>query len=209
MANLQRHIGLLDLDAVIFSHEHPDHFLDLYPYFYARLFHPENPAPLPLFAPPGAFGRARSLVSDSGRVNMGRAFDVREVDPGDDIQIGPFRILTAPMRHPVPTLGMRFEADGATLAYSADTGPTEALVSLSRGADVLMSEATWLEAPQEVEPLHLTGREAGEHAARAGVGTLLLTHIWPTFDHEEVADRARETFQGPVVLAREGLEVDL
>ena len=164
---------------------------------------------LPLFAPPGLFDHACSLVSEEGVIDMRRVFDAHTVEPGEEFEVGPFQVRTAPMNHPVPTLGMRVEADGSVLAYSADTGPSEDLVALARQADLLLSEATWLEAPEGVMALHLTGRQAGEHAARAGAGALMLTHIWPTFDREAVADRAREAFQGDVLLAEEGLRMEL
>jgi ribonuclease BN (tRNA processing enzyme) len=204
MANLQRYIGLEQVHAVIVSHRHFDHFLDLYPFWLSRWYGDEGtPPPLPLFAPPGMFAHAVQLEP-----NLGNAFDVKEVEPGAGFEAGPFRIRTAPMNHPVPTLGMRIEADGAIFAYSADTGPTTELVDLSRDADVLLCEATWLEPRQGWEPVHLTATQAGKHAASAGVGRLVLTHIWPATDRREIEARAREAFGGPVTVAEEGLRVD-
>jgi ribonuclease BN (tRNA processing enzyme) len=208
LANLQRHVGLLDVGAAVISHRHPDHLVDLYPFFYARLFHPERPAGLPLFAAPEVLDRVRALVSDQGAADMARVFDHRMVEPGQEFRAGPFRVRTAPMYHPVPTLGMRVEAGGKAVAYSADTGPTEELVQLARGADVLVSEATWPDPPADGPPTHLSGAQAGEHAARAGVGRLVLTHIWPTYDPSAVAERAAGRFDGPVILAEEGLVMD-
>jgi ribonuclease BN (tRNA processing enzyme) len=205
MANLQRHLGLLDVHAVIVSHRHFDHFLDLYPYFLARQYgRTEVPPPVPLFAPPGMFEHARKLEPD-----LGRAFDVTEVTPGEDFEVGPFRVRTEPMVHPVPTLGMRFETDGVAFAYSADTAPTERLDRVARGADVLLAEATWLEPRPQAGPMHMTATEAGERAAAAGAGRLLLTHVWPSLDLGEMVHRASDAFGGPVEAAVEGMQVDL
>ena len=210
MANLQRYVDLLDVDAVVISHAHPDHIVDIYPFFYARYFHPERPLGLPLFAPPGAFERASALISESGMEHMSLAFDVREVEPGQSFEIGPFRVGTAPMRHPIPTMGMRFEAeDGTIFAYSADTGPSHELVRLARGADLLLSEATWPEALEELPPLHLSPAQAGEHGARAGVGRMILTHIWPTNPRDKAMERAGEAFGGPVAIAEEGMKEEV
>ena len=206
MANLQRHISLSEVDAIVVSHRHFDHFLDLYPYFLSRWLRRGQAAvpKLPLFAPPGMFEHALQLEE-----GLAEGFDLSVVEPGEDFDAGPLRVRTAPMRHPVPTLGMRVEANGATLAYSADTGPTDDLVRLARGADVLLCEATFA-VPGEGSPdYHLASSEAGEHAARAGAGRLVLTHIWPTNDRAAAQERAHATFDGPVVVAEDGLKVEL
>ena len=208
MAKIQEHLGLLDLDAVVVSHTHPDHLVDLYPLFYARSFHPDRPEGLPLFVPPGAYERAGALISESGAADMKRVFDIRTVELGGSFEIGPFRVLTAEMRHPVPTLGMRIEADGSVLAYSADTGPTEALVELARGADVLLAEATWPRDVEGLPPLHLSAAQAADHAARAEAGRLVLTHIWPTNDRSAAAEQASARFAGEVTVAEEGMKVE-
>lgn len=209
MANLQRHSDVLDVDAVAISHRHPDHLVDLYPFFYARMFHPDRPRGLPVYAAPEVFDHARALLTDQGGAELGSVFDLRTVEPGSEFEAGPFLIATGQMAHPVPTLGMRIRTDEAVLAYSADTGPTDELVRLADGAETLVSEATWPDPPPDARPIHLSGRQAGEHAARAGVGRLILSHVWPTHDREIVAERARSAFDGAVELAAEGLEVEV
>jgi len=205
MANLQKRIDLLDVDAIVVSHRHFDHFLDLYPYFLARRYHlGQRPDPVPLYAPPGMFEHALQLEAE-----LTGAYDPREVELGRSFRVGPFRIETAPMAHPVPTLGMRIEADGSVLAYSADTGPTDELVGLAREADLLLCECTWLERPATAPPFHLTPEEAGRLAARAGAAKVLVTHIWPAVDRETVRQRVAEAFGGPAVLAWEGMEITL
>lgn len=204
MANLQEHVALREVDAVAISHRHFDHFLDVYPFFLALLFDPERSRKLPMFAPPGMFEHALKLEADLAQV-----FEPRVVEPGATFEAGPLRVRTALMRHQVPTMGMRLEADGRSLAYSGDTGPTDALVELARGADALVAEATWIRRAEGWDYIHMTAEEAGQAGRRAGVGRLVLTHIWPTNDHSAVAEQAGEAFGGPITLAEKGLRLDL
>jgi ribonuclease BN (tRNA processing enzyme) len=201
MANVQRHISLGDVHAVAVSHRHFDHFLDLYPFYLAEWMGFDR-EPIPLFAPPEMFEHACKLEPE-----LPKAFDLHVVTPGEPFQAGPLEVRTARMNHPVPTLGMRFEADGAVLVYTADTGPSEDLIELARGAQVMLCEATWMERPEWAEEIHLTARQAGEHASRAGVGELVLTHIWPAYDGATSARAAEETFGHRVRVAREQMSI--
>lgn len=204
MANLQEHVDLVDVHAVAISHRHFDHFLDLYPFFLALLFHPDRPSPVPLFAPPGMFEHALKLEADLARV-----FNPQVVEPGSTFEAGPLRATTARMRHQVPTMGMRFEVAGRSLAYSGDTGPTDELVALARGADLLIAEATWISRAEGWDFIHMTAEEAGDTGRRAGVERLVLTHVWPTNDRAAVAELAGAAFGGPVTVAEKGLEVEV
>jgi ribonuclease BN (tRNA processing enzyme) len=201
MANLQQHVELDQVQAVVVSHRHFDHFLDLYPFFLARWWRSGAP-PIPLFAPPKMFEHALQL-----EVDLPVAFVSTVVEPGETFHTGPFTVRTAAMRHPVPTLGLRFEADGQALAYSADTGPTDDLVQLAKGAGVLLAEATWLEKPSWADPTHMTATQAGEAGRRAAVRELVLTHVWPANPVDTVQERAADAFGAPVAMAVEGLRV--
>jgi ribonuclease BN (tRNA processing enzyme) len=79
--------------------------------------------------------------------------------------------------HPIECYAIRLTAEGRSLVYTGDTGPSDDVVALARGTDVLLAEAAHPPGPGLPPGLHLTGREAGEHAAAAGVGRLLITHI--------------------------------
>lgn len=210
LANLQEHVGLFDVDAVLISHSHPDHVADLYAYVMARLFSPEHPPKIPLFVAPKVLERfAPLLTDDSGDMKVDDVFEVQVVDAGDDLRVGPFRIATAPMRHSVPTVGVRVEADGATLAYSADTGPVVDLVGLAREVHLLVAEASWQEDGEQRPPIHLTAREAGQAATAAGAGRLVLTHIRPYLDRDLSLEEASGAFQGEVLLAAEGQRLEV
>jgi ribonuclease BN (tRNA processing enzyme) len=205
MANLQRHVELFDVNALVISHSHPDHLVDLFPYFYARHFSPERPMGTPLYCPPLVLDRARALIGEDTWSAVAESFALSEIQPGEGFEAGPFRVTTAEMAHPVPTIGVRVETDGEILAYTADTGPTEELAPMARDADLFLAEASWQEDGQERMPIHLTGRQAGEAARDAGVDTLVLTHIWPTLDRARSKAEAAEAFPGEIVLAEEGM----
>lgn len=205
LANLQRHAGLFDVDAVVISHSHPDHITDLYTYLMARMFSPERPGRIPLILAPKILDRFSPLLSDdSGDMKVAEVFDIKVAEPSEDFHVGAFTIRTAPVAHSVPTIGVRVEAGGAAMAYTADTGPAEEVVELSRHADLLIAEATWQEDGAPRPPIHMTAREAGEVGARAEVDELMLTHIRPYLDRDRSREEAAGAFDGEVLLAAEG-----
>jgi len=140
------------------------------------------------------------------------AFSFTTITPGT-MEIGPLRVTTERMNHPVETFGFRLEHAGRSLAYSADTGETDALVRLARDADLLLCEASLVEpgpgGPALPEGLHLTGRQAGQYASRAGVGQLVLTHLAPWNEAGRALDEADQAFSGPMSLAASGLGIVL
>jgi ribonuclease BN (tRNA processing enzyme) len=204
LSNLQRHVPHQELGAVLVTHRHLDHCLDLYPLTVARLFHPESLAPLPLHAPAGVFERIAALEDQEGVEEMRRMFDLREIEPGAGFEVGPFEVTTRLLPHMVPNAGLRIEADGKVLAYTGDTGPSAEIEALAKDADLLVSESSWLEPRDDLGPIHLTARQAGEHAARAGASSLLLTHLWPGLDRRRGLDDATAAFEGVVRVADEG-----
>jgi ribonuclease BN (tRNA processing enzyme) len=200
---LQRYTPLTDVDAVCISHLHADHCIDMVSYSVFQNYHPGGPRPrVPVYGPAGTADRLdQALGSASG--SIARAFDVTTLTPGT-IEIGPLTITTARMRHPVETFGFRIEHGGQVLAYSADTAPCEELVTLARGADVLLAEASYTDGPDLPPDLHLTAREAGAHAAAADVGALVLTHLVAWNDPATSLEQAADTYGGQVRLASSG-----
>ena len=217
-----RYADLYEIDAVCLSHLHADHCLGVCDYSVARTFHPDGPKPrITVYGPAQAAVRlGRALAADPAAQDAhagpdpGRgitdAFDFATIIPGVT-EIGPLRITAVRMNHPVETFGFRLEHAGRSLAYSADTGPTEALVTLARDAEVLLCEASFAQPADAAaaaalpDGLHLTGRQAGQHAARAGVGQLVLTHLVPWNDKSSTLDDAGQAFSGPLTLAAPGL----
>jgi ribonuclease BN (tRNA processing enzyme) len=203
---LQRYTELADVDAICLSHLHSDHCIDMLGYSVFQNYHPDGPRPrIPVYGPAGTQDRlARALGAE--HLGITDAFDFTTLAPGA-IEIGPLRVTTAHMNHPVETFGFRIEHAGKALAYSADTGPADALVRLAAGADVLLSEASFLDGPDLPPDLHLTARQAAEHAARAGVGDLVLTHLVAWNDLRISLEQASEAFGGSLRLAGSGLQL--
>jgi ribonuclease BN (tRNA processing enzyme) len=136
-------------------------------------------------------------------------FDFHEWADGSSYEIGPFAVTVARVAHPVACFAMRLEHAGRSLVYSGDTGVSDALVTLSQGADLLLCEASYVEGADNPPALHLTGKEAGEHAAKAGVDRLLLTHIPPWYDGAVALAEATPAFHGPVHLAQPGTTYEI
>jgi ribonuclease BN (tRNA processing enzyme) len=203
---LQRYTGLSDVDAICVSHLHSDHCLDLIGYSVYQNYHPDGPRPrIPVYGPAGAQDRLSKALG-SERLGMADAFEFATLTPGTT-EIGPLQVTTAHMNHPVETFGFRLEHHGRTLAYSADTGPTGELVTIAAGVDVLLCEASFVDGPDLPTGLHLTARQAAEHAARAGAGELVLTHLVPWNDSTVSFEQASEVFPGPIKLASSGLSL--
>ncbi|MDQ6873881.1 MAG: MBL fold metallo-hydrolase [Actinomycetota bacterium] len=207
---LQQHIGLLDLDALFISHLHGDHCFDACAYVVASRYSPEAPVrPLPLYAPAGALDRlARAYEIDGAAASLDDVYDEHVLVPGV-LQIGPFQVTVDRTNHPVETYGARVEHDGRVLAYSADSGCSDALVDLARGADTFLCEATFDARRRNPPDLHLTGGQAGEHAARAGADRLLLTHLTAWIDPQLSLADAQAAFDGTAAVVAPGEVYDI
>jgi ribonuclease BN (tRNA processing enzyme) len=211
LGELQRHIGLYDLDAVLLSHLHADHCVDMCGYFVARYYRYDGgmPDPIPVYGPEGTEARlATAYGEEPDDKSMSEVFDFRTLTPGT-FRVGPFTVRTDRVSHPVEAFAFRVEHGGRSLTYSGDTGPCESLLRLARGTDLFLCESSFTYGKEDVPALHLNGREAGEHATRAGVRRLVLTHIPPWTDPQVSLADARAEYDGPVELARSGAVYEL
>jgi len=204
----------LRLDAVFVSHGHPDHCADLNPLLRGRILAGPPVPPLPVYALPGAVDAVLAL--DGPRMMAG-ACTLVEVEPGASFGIGPFTATTRLLPHHVANLGIRLaaagggpSAGGVSLAYTGDTGPSPEIVPLARGVDLLIAEATYPEAVPPPDTPHLSSaRQAGEYAEAAGVGSLLLTHLWPGTEPGRALAGAAAAYAGPTSVARAGLVLQI
>jgi ribonuclease BN (tRNA processing enzyme) len=205
LSAVQRFAGLYAIDAIVLSHLHPDHIFDACSYVVARRYAPDGPLPqIPVWAPAGAHRRLAVAYGGDEAHSLDDVYTFHTLAAGT-FPIGPFTIWTEPVNHPVETYGMRIEHGGRALAYSGDTAPCESVIRLAQGADAFLCEASYLDDMDNPPDLHMTGREAGEIATKAGVGKLLLTHLVSAWGSEAMTyDAAASAYSGPIDIVRPG-----
>jgi ribonuclease BN (tRNA processing enzyme) len=219
---LHRYLDPFELDALVLSHLHPDHCADVASLVVYRRYHPAPPYPpaghrLAVYGPVEAADRLAAQygasAAERGDEDLSDVLKFLVITDETDTEVAGCRVRTRRTVHPCESYAIRVEYGGRTLAYSGDTGACASLIELARGADVLLCEATWPQVgphgEAQPEGVHLSGREAGEHAAEAGVGRLLLTHIPMWYDSAVVLAEAKSAFDGPVELVSAGASYDV
>jgi ribonuclease BN (tRNA processing enzyme) len=211
LSALALHMPPEDLDLVLVSHLHPDHCADLFGLHVHMQWGPGRGRVVPVIGPPGlaerlaAFGGSPAPWGEE----QGFRFEVFPAGSGRRDLGGGLTMSHAEVPHLPPTNAIRFDHGGSSLCYGADCAPSEALVELARGCDVLILECAFGDGPVPEGLPHLNAAAAGELARAAGAGRLLLTHCQSRDDRDAALARAREVFGGPVDWARPGVEVRL
>ena len=208
----------VDVDAVLITHMHADHFLDLVPFSYALRYAPrQQPVPVGGWPGTGAPARPRLLLPAGGTEVLRHvvgcwgnddlidgAFAVHEYAASDELTVGPFSLRFCEVPHYVTTYAVELATNGSRFTFGADCRPNPELVSFARDTDMLLIEATLPRPERDGVRGHLTAREAGEHGRRAGARRLVLTHYSDELDPEWARAEAADSFGGPVELAHEG-----
>lgn len=192
LANLQRHIGIPAVDAIVLSHEHPDHWTDLTGYYVACKYYLECPV-VPVYAPAGL--REQAYYRDE-------PLSWNTVTDGDRRQVGDVTLTFSRTDHGNDTLAVRLDACGRSLGYSADTGPGWSLEALGPRLDLALCEATYLR-DMEGRGQHMSARQAGASARAAGAACLVLTHLQPGTDRDASRAEGAQAFGAEVEVAEE------
>lgn len=218
---LRERLDYLDVEAVLVSHMHADHCLDLVPYAYALTYSPrQQPVPVggyrgrevpvrpALHLPEGGAETMRHLCTAWGAPALvDDAFHVREYAVSDALAVGSLVVRFGLVPHYIPTYAVRITGEGGagpSFTYGADCSPNDEIVAFAQGTDLLMLEATLPRPERSGVRGHLTAFEAGEHARRAGAGHLVITHIPDEIDQQVAHEDAARAFGGPCELAAEG-----
>ena len=198
LANLQCHVTLDQLDAVVVSHGHPDHWSDLEGWNVVLQYALDRSG-FPVYAPSGLKEQTYDGMPNVAWV---------DVADGDRVSIGSVEATFSRTDHGPETLAVRMDAGGRSFGYSADTGPAWSLEALGAGLDLALCEAT-VATEQEGRVRHLSARQAGEQARAAGAGRLVLTHLWPTVDADRTGEEGAAAFGSPVELAAVGARYEV
>jgi ribonuclease BN (tRNA processing enzyme) len=192
LATLQEHVDLGSVDAIVLSHEHPDHWHDVEGYLVACRYGTPSRSGIPVYAPAG--------LRDRSYFELQPTFEWREVADGDRVDIDSLAFSFSRTDHSVETLAVRIDGAGASLGYSADSGPDWSLEALGPPLDLALCEAT-LSADEEGKVQHMSARQAGASARAAGARRLMLTHLWPTLDPARSVAEGSDAYGAPAELA--------
>ena len=217
LPELRKHCDFRAIHAIIITHWHVDHYLDLAAFRFAAAY---NPQPLDrkidLFIPPGVSQLLRrfgsSLPQDEQEYTFfDEVFVIDEFQTGEERSIHALTCRFHPTRHFIPCWAAKISDDSKrTLGYTADTGPEAGLEAFLNGVDTLIAESTELQRePSSVEPGHLTAYEAGQLASDCGAQRLVLTHMWEELGFDNYLEQARQSFDREIMLARPGLQFDV
>lgn len=205
-------VNIAELDAVVISHMHADHFFDLIPLRYALRYEISR-APLPVYLPPGGIDVLKAIARPLKDASdfFDNVLQLHEYAAGTPVSINDVTISFAPTVHYIPAYAMRLESQSGILGFSADTAPCENVVRLVRDADVFLCESALGSDGEEdaADRGHLNAREAGELAQKASVLHLVLTHYDATANPVDMRDAAAKVFSGPITVADDGVEIVL
>ncbi len=185
-------LRIADIDAVFLSHLHADHMGDMLTLRYAlkaSKVSGEIEEPIPVYLPAKPEPESQMLSSNP-------MMDTRFIDDDMNTQLFGLNISFAFMPHPYPSYAMKFEAEGKTFVYSGDTKENDRLAPFAKDADLFLMEAALLEKDVHSSSAHLSAVEAGKIGKQSGAKKMLVTHLFPNYDPEDVLEEVRRSYKG-------------
>lgn len=211
-SRVRQYVEPPELDALVISHMHADHFFDIVPLRYALRYEMQRAIPLPVYLPPDGIAIAQTIGSPLKETAdfYDGVLDLREYAADRELHVGDCTIRFAQTVHYVPAYAMRIETGHGVVAYSADTAPCDGVAQLIEGADLFLCEtALGAHGVERGERGHLNAREAGELARAAQVRHLVLTHYGSNAKPDALRSAAEEVFSGAITVADDGMELAL
>jgi ribonuclease BN (tRNA processing enzyme) len=208
MAKLPGYVSYFDLTAIVITHLHTDHYLDLFPLRYALTYsfsRPEHYKKIPLIMPPGDYDQLFPLMTKD-REKFDELFLPIPISEQQILTFGDLKLEFRAANHPIQTFACRISDQfNRTFVYTSDTGWSDDLTDFANSAELILCEATMQDQHQDLTKSgHMTARQAGTLAARSGAKRLMLTHIWPEYDREISRREAFESWGQPVEVAMTG-----
>lgn len=207
---LEAGISYKVIDKIFYTHLHPDHTLDLITFLFATKHTPgfKRTKKLEIYGPSGflKFYKQVTALFGAGLTEATYRIQIQELEEGM-VQIDGWQVEVKKMQHTENAIGYRFEMDGKVLVYSGDTDYGREIIELAAAADVLVLECSF---PDQMKVAgHLTPTEAGKIAAAANVKKLILTHLYPPCDAEDILTPCQRQFSGTTVIAEDLMRVDI
>ena len=201
-AGLASRVAPERLAAVVVSHLHPDHFVDLVPLRHYLRYHVNPPVRGLVLAPDGLLDRLDGLHAQPGW--SAASLDVEVLTEGAR-RVGPFVLEARRVSHTPDSHAFRISDGGEDgLVYSGDVGNADDLRPLIREGDTLLVEASFGPTPGDPGAAHLDGPAVGALAAATRPNRVLLTHLLPGVDHEATVTSVGHLFDGPVSIVEPG-----
>ena len=191
-----------DIDAVFITHGHPDHFADLMPLIHALIATPgyKRQRDLSIVGPEGFIAYYNKAVAPIfGSI---RDFPVQTIAIDDKLAFGPFQVCAAKTVHSADSIAYRFEHNSRSVVFTGDTDYDQEVIALAGGADLLIADCSF---PDSLKAKgHLSAGECGLVARKAGVGKLLLSHLYPApSPYSDRVTESRINFGGDIMLAED------
>ena len=210
-SQLEARLGATNLAGLFIGHFHADHWIDIGPMRYRFPWAEDAPRKLPVFLPPGGRDKLQHLAAaiNERPTFFEPAFDITEYESGQRFQVGDITVVPHAVGHYVPAWTMDITGPGGErIVYAGDMGPSEMVIDLARGAEVLILEATLENGATDDERRgHLDTPEAIDHVARSGVKQGLLVHYWS--ERRDIIRRLCDASGVPVQPAVTGLVAEI